>query len=66
MQRAEHRGCGLADLTLADMQSVEPRITEGVFSVLGVDASLASRTSYRGTAPNNVAEQARLWLERLA
>jgi argininosuccinate lyase len=51
---AEQKGCGLAELPLAAMQSVEPRITADVFSVLGVDNSVASRTSFGGTAPENV------------
>jgi len=48
------------------MQAEEPAITAGVFGVLGVDFSVASRTSYGGTAPANVAAQAQIWLERLA
>jgi argininosuccinate lyase len=48
------------------MQQVEPRITNGVFSVLTVDASIASRTSFGGTAPLNVAREAKRWLEALA
>ncbi|MBX7197952.1 MAG: argininosuccinate lyase [Rhodospirillaceae bacterium] len=51
---AEQKGCGLAQLPLADMQSVEPRITQDVFNVLTVEASAASRTSFGGTAPANV------------
>jgi len=57
VKMAEERGCGLEDLSLADMQSVEAGITEGVFGVLGVDNSVASRKSYGGTAPDNVAAQ---------
>jgi argininosuccinate lyase len=63
---AEARGIDLADLSLAEMQSVEPGISEDVFSVLSVDASVASRTSYGGTAPANVVEQATRWLAILA
>jgi argininosuccinate lyase len=63
---AEARGADLAGLALADMQSVEPGITEDVFSVLTVEASVASRVSYGGTAPANVAAQAARWLEALA
>jgi argininosuccinate lyase len=63
---AEARGLGLAELRLAEMQEVEPRITDDVFDVLTVEASIASRTSFGGTAPVRVAEQARLWLEKLA
>ncbi|HEU4825225.1 MAG TPA: argininosuccinate lyase [Dongiaceae bacterium] len=51
---AESKGCRLQDLKLAEMQRVEPRIDDGVFSVLGVDQSVASRTSFGGTAPDNV------------
>ena len=60
--RAEARGVGLADLTLEEMQAVEPRITRDIYSVLHVDASIASRTSYGGTAPVNVAREAARWL----
>ena len=51
---AEQRGCGLEDLDLAAMQSVEPRITEDVFRVLGVENSVNSRMSFGGTAPERV------------
>jgi len=63
---AESRGVDLADLSLAEMQGVEPGITADVFSVLTVEASVASRTSYGGTAPANVADQAARWLAVLA
>jgi argininosuccinate lyase len=51
---AESRGIGLADLPLADMQKVEAGITRGVFTVLSVERSVASRTSLGGTAPSRV------------
>jgi argininosuccinate lyase len=63
---AEARGVDLADLSLTDMQSVEPGISHDVFSVLTVEASVASRTSYGGTAPANVAEQSARWLGALS
>ena len=63
---AEARGIDLAELPLAAMQAEEPRITEAVFGVLGVDASVASRTSYGGTAPALVAAQAARWQAALA
>ncbi len=47
------------------MQAVEPRITAEVFSVLSVDSSVTSRTSYGGTAPQNVRKMARGWIKRL-
>ncbi len=66
VQLAEGRGVDLAGLSLAEMQSVEPGITADIFGVLTVAASVASRTSYGGTAPGNVAAQAAAWLNRLA
>ncbi|MFY9627562.1 MAG: argininosuccinate lyase [Methylocystis sp.] len=62
---ASERGVGLDELKLADLQGVEPRITQDVFGVLGVDKSVASRTSYGGAAPANVRVQAEGWLRRL-
>ena len=55
VQRAEALNCDLAALPLAEMQKIEPRITAAVFSVLTVEQSVASRTSFGGTAPENVA-----------
>ena len=62
---AEQKGVGLADLTLADMQSVEARISDDVFSVLSVEASVKSRKSFGGTAPGNVKREAKRWLKLL-
>jgi len=47
------------------MQAVEPRISDEVYAVLGVEKSVRSRTSYGGTAPSNVRAQAKRWLARL-
>lgn len=63
---ASERDVPLEKVTLAEMQAVHPGITEAVFGVLGVTRSVASRTSYGGTAPVNVRRQARRWLKRLA
>ena len=63
---ASDRKVGLEDLSLADLQGVEPRITKDVFAVLGVEKSVKSRVSYGGTAPANVKKQAQRWLKQLA
>ncbi|MEL6119580.1 MAG: argininosuccinate lyase [Pseudomonadota bacterium] len=63
---AEKAGCDLPDLTLEQMQSVEPGITGGIFDVLGVHNSVASRLSYGGTAPVRVKEQISRWKEILS
>ena len=54
VQRAEARHCGLAELPLADMQEVEPRIDGSVYDVLTVERSVESRASFGGTAPDIV------------
>ena len=61
---AENKGCDLDGLTLEEMQSVEPLITEDVFSALSVENSVASRKSFGGTAPSEVLKQAALAKER--
>jgi argininosuccinate lyase len=53
---AEDKGIGLEDLSLAEMQAIEPGITEEARAVLTVDSSVASRTSFGGTAPIRVRE----------
>jgi argininosuccinate lyase len=63
--KAVDEGVALHRLPLAAMQAIEPRISNDVFSVLSVDRSVKSRTSYGGTAPKNVRAQARKWLRKL-
>ena len=63
---AEKQGKTLDALALADMQSVDARITGDVFSVLTPLASASSRTSYGGTAPDNVRQQVARWRAALA
>ncbi len=64
VRRAEGLGLGLDALPLAEMQAVEPRISDDVYTVLNVDASVASRLSHGGTAPIRVLEQVALARER--
>ncbi|MBL8831497.1 MAG: argininosuccinate lyase [Rhodospirillales bacterium] len=54
VRRAEEKGCDISGLPLSDMRAIEPRIAKSVFAVLGVRNSVASRTSFGGTAPANV------------
>jgi argininosuccinate lyase len=56
---AEDRGVGLSDVPLEDLRAIDGRIDAGVYQVLTVDASVASRTSYGGTAPDQVRTQIR-------
>lgn len=61
---AEQKGCELAELPLADLQAINPAITDKVYDVLTVEASVASRTSFGGTAPSNVRQQIAWWRAR--
>jgi argininosuccinate lyase len=63
---AEAQGVRLDELSLAALQAVDARITKGALAVLTVDSSVASRTSFGGTAPQNVRKTAAAWIERLA
>ncbi|KEO90961.1 argininosuccinate lyase [Erythrobacter longus] len=54
---AETRGVALDALPLADLKAIDERIEESVFAALSVDASVAARSSYGGTAPNQVRSQ---------
>ena len=62
---AEDKGCDLDELTLAEMQTGHEGINQEVYSVLGVDNSVASRVSFGGTAPEGVRAQAAIWRTRL-
>jgi argininosuccinate lyase len=62
---AEAKSIPLDALPLEAMQAISPRITADCLSVLSVDSSVRSRTSYGGTAPQNVRKMARGWIKRL-
>lgn len=65
VKAAEERELELDKVPLEVMQAIEPRISNGVYSVLSVENSVKSRRSYGGTAPQNVAKMARAWARRL-
>ncbi|USU13999.1 argininosuccinate lyase [Sphingomonadaceae bacterium OTU29THOMA1] len=54
VKRAEELGVRLDQLAYAEFQAIDPRVNESLYDVLSVDASVASRTSFGGTAPANV------------
>ncbi len=51
---AESLEIALDEIALNDLKAMDARIDERVYDVLGVDASVASRTSMGGTAPTQV------------
>ena len=56
---------GLEDLPIDAFQAVEAGITSDIYAVLGVQNSVRSRTSFGGTAPDQVAAQVAWWKARL-
>jgi argininosuccinate lyase len=56
---ASEKQCELKDLSLAELQAIEPGITEAVYPVLNVDTAVHSRNSFGGTAPENVKKMIR-------
>ena len=62
---AETKRCDLCDLDLIEMQEVDDRINEDIYSILSVHKSVASRSSYGGTAPSQVRSQIKRWREIL-
>ena len=62
---AEKQNLRLHELSLDDMQSVEPKITKDIFNVLSIENSVKSRKSYGGTAPTEVRKMAKKWIKSL-
>ena len=60
------RNCELSDLTLAELQALEPRISADVFAALDIDAALAARNHRGGTAPARVRAACSAARQRLA
>ena len=63
---ASDKGIGLEKLSLSDLRAIHPAITDGIFDVLSVRKSVASRKSFGGTAPAEVRRQIRFWRKRLS
>ena len=54
VKAAEEAGSALADLPIEALKAIDSRIDARVYDVLTVDASVASRKSHGGTAPDQV------------
>ncbi len=66
VQLAEQRRCELRELPLSEFsKACRAPVDDGVYSVLSVEASVESRRSYGGTAPERVREQIARWRKRL-
>ena len=66
VKRAEELGVRLDELPFAEFQAIDARVNESLYDVLSVDASVASRTSFGGTAPANVRAAIRAARESLS
>ena len=65
VKRAESLGVSLSDLPITDLQTLDARITPAIYDVLTPEASVASRMSYGGTAPDQVRAQIKRWKDFL-
>jgi len=65
VKQAEDLRLTLDKLPLAEMQAIEPGITEDVYKVLSLESSVKARMSFGGTAPDRVREQLFFWREKL-
>jgi argininosuccinate lyase len=54
VKAADERGCPLWELPIDALQAIDGRLTPGVYDVLSPESSIRSRTSYGGTAPDQV------------
>ncbi|MGE4350902.1 MAG: argininosuccinate lyase [Bdellovibrionales bacterium] len=61
---AEEKACRLDELSLTEMQSVEPKLTHEIYAVLRPESAVKSRTSLGGTAPKNVAAAIKRWKKK--
>jgi argininosuccinate lyase len=62
---ADEQGAALDGLSIGDLKAIDERIDERVFDALSVDASVAARASYGGTAPQRVRQQVAAAKQRL-
>ncbi len=63
---ADRLGKNVAELTLGELRSIDPRLDDAAIAVMGLEASVESRKSEGGTAPENVRREIAAWKERLA
>jgi argininosuccinate lyase len=62
---AERLECDLSEIKLKEMQRIHSGITEDVFTVLSIENSVKSRSSYGGTSPEEVQFQIDRWKKEL-
>ena len=54
---ADQKGCTLEELSFDEMAAIEPRLTKSVMGYLSVEGAANARTSFGGTAPDEVRRQ---------
>ena len=68
VKACEHLGCDFEDLTDAQLQEIDSRISKAMLGDISIPACVNARASYGGTAPGEVRRQIakeRSWLETL-
>lgn len=62
----EQKRCKLADLSKEQYEEVHTGLSSGVYNILGVSRALRAFRSFGSTAPEQVASQINLWVDRLS
>jgi argininosuccinate lyase len=62
---AMEKQIGLAELSLAEFQAIDPSLDNSIYDVLGVENALRAFRSAGSTAPDKVAEQISDWRRQL-
>ena len=62
----EQKRCKLADLSKEQYEEVRTGLSSGVYNILGVSRALRAFRSFGSTAPEQVASQINLWVDRLS
>ena len=65
VRECETRGCRLADLTMADLQSASPQIEADVSNILGAKNAAAALVSFGSGGPAAVRQQLEYWQKKL-
>lgn len=65
VQMAENKGCKLGELSLSEMQTIEPKLDDSLLPLLQIEECVARRKNYGGTAPEQVIARINEFRKRL-
>ena len=68
VKMCENKGCDFEDLTDADLEEIDQRVTKETLGDISIKACVNARVSYGGTAPSEVRRQIEIgknWMSTL-